>query len=190
MQEWSVGFVAAIDVVTEPKSSISRPRPPLPKSLQLRVFERDGWLCRSCRRPVVFAPAMKLLAFLPKHTDAIGTIPAYYHAHWTRTNAPLLDELGACVDHVEAHARGGSIDFENLATLCSKCNMRKGSLEVVEHLRRNPPRKIKAKYGEPTGWDGLSGVFVALANDHRMAFTPTDQPWLRALTARQPRTAH
>ena len=62
--------------------------------------------------------------------------------------------------------------------------MRKGSLEVVEHLRRNPPRRIKAKYGEPTGWDGLCGVFLALANSNSIALVASDRAWLRELGAK------
>jgi 5-methylcytosine-specific restriction endonuclease McrA len=167
-----------------PNLTTARPSRRIPKSLQVRVFERDTWMCRSCRRPVVFAQAMKLLANFSQQRGAVGTVPAYYHAHWTRTNAPLLDELGACVDHIVAHAKGGSIDFKNLATLCSKCNMKKGSLEVAEHLLRNPPpRKIRARYGEPTDWDGLSGVFVSLANEKQMVLNRTDREWLQALMA-------
>ena len=33
---------------------------------------------------------------------------SYYHAHWTRAGAPLLDELGAVIDHVEGHSAGGA----------------------------------------------------------------------------------
>ena len=166
-----------------PTETTSAPRSSV-QARQLRVFERDRWLCRSCRRPVIFAPAMKLLAVFQHHRGAATTVPAYYHTNWSRKHSPLLDELGACIDHVTAKEKGGSNDFENLATLCSKCNMRKGTLEVAEHLQRNPPpRKIKAKYGEPTDWDGLSGLFITLANEHAMALSQTDREWLRALTA-------
>ncbi len=36
-------------------------RPPLSKELQVSVFRRDRWICRWCKRPVVFAPVMKFL---------------------------------------------------------------------------------------------------------------------------------
>ena len=29
----------------------------------LKVFYRDGWLCRWCKRPVIFAPVMRLIVF-------------------------------------------------------------------------------------------------------------------------------
>lgn len=32
----------------------------LPKSVQISIFRRDGWLCRWCRKPVVFAPTLQL----------------------------------------------------------------------------------------------------------------------------------
>lgn len=41
-------------------SDAKRKRSSLPKDLQVRVFRRDGWLCRWCGSPVVFAPAMRL----------------------------------------------------------------------------------------------------------------------------------
>jgi formamidopyrimidine-DNA glycosylase len=33
----------------------------LSKALQVSIYRRDGWQCRCCKRPVIFAPAMKLL---------------------------------------------------------------------------------------------------------------------------------
>ena len=166
--------------------AIPRARPPIPKSLQLRVFRCDGWLCQSCNRPVIFAPAMRLLAGLVHNAATREASPAYYHTHWTRTHAPLLDELGACIDHIKAHSRGGSSLIDNLATMCSKCNTRKGAREAAEHRLQNPPKPIKAKYGEPTAWDGLTQVFVALATGGQVAVTPADRVWLRALQVKEP----
>ena len=72
-------------------------RPEIPKDLQVKVFRRDGWICRWCGRPVVFTPAMKCLE---RFVRAAGiTVPIAYHdAHWTRRNAPLLDYLCAVID--------------------------------------------------------------------------------------------
>jgi hypothetical protein len=44
----------------------------------------------------------------------------YHHAHWTRANAPLLDELGAAIDHIEAHSTGGLDSEQNLAAACKQ----------------------------------------------------------------------
>jgi hypothetical protein len=46
--------------VMRPEAATRRRRQ-LPKSLQLSIFRRDGWLCCWCKKPVVFAPMMRLL---------------------------------------------------------------------------------------------------------------------------------
>jgi hypothetical protein len=76
------------------------------------------------QRPVIFAPVMK---YLEREIRAIGNSDplAYYDAHWTRHGAPLLDLLGAVIDHIEAFSTGGTDDIESLAAACSKCNGRK-----------------------------------------------------------------
>lgn len=127
---------------------------------------------------MIFAPALKWLEREAK--GSADARPAYYHAHWTRQTAPLLDELGAVIDHVDAFASGGSDELENLATACNKCNTRK-SAEPVESWAVRPRRFVKGKYGEPTAWDGLSGVFVALASRAAETLAPGDRSWLRAL---------
>src|SRR5690242_17682650 len=101
-----------------------RSRDRLPKSLQVSVFRRDGWLCRWCKKPVIFSPAMRLLEVELRNAGCESEV-AYYHAHWTRNRAPLLDELGAVLDHVQAFSTGGPCSEQNLATACAKCNGRK-----------------------------------------------------------------
>src|ERR1019366_4484098 len=66
-----------------------------------RLFRHEGWVCTWCNRPVIFGPVMK---FLEREVRKSGRNErlSYYHAHWTRAGAPLLDELGAAIDHVEA----------------------------------------------------------------------------------------
>jgi hypothetical protein len=98
---------AALDLGIPVKSflivewSFDRSRPALPKDLQLRVFRRDRWICRWCNRPVIFSPVMKLIDRELRQSGHEKPL-SYYHAHWTRDGAPLLDELGAVIDHVEA----------------------------------------------------------------------------------------
>ena len=154
-------------------------RPPISKELQLRVFQRDKWVCRWCNRPVIFAPVMKLLA-----NEVNGTGPlSYYHAHWTRADAPLLDELGAVIDHVEAHSSGGSSREDNLATACNKCNGRKSAASMKKFAKRPQRKPIKGKYGEPQYWDGLSSVFVKLAAERGIVITQSEKEWLKVLTS-------
>jgi 5-methylcytosine-specific restriction endonuclease McrA len=155
-------------------------RASIPKTTQIQVFERDRWLCRWCLRPVVFPPAMKYLAQLLRASGEVEPL-AYYHPNWRRDAAPLLDELGASVDHVEAHSRGGKHEISNFATICAKCNVKKGARAADEHLKRNPPHKVKGKHGEPMHWDGLARVFLLLVTEHQKTATASDKQWAAAL---------
>jgi hypothetical protein len=56
-------------------------------------------------RPVIFPPVMRLIEREVRKAGKNEPL-SYYHAHWTRHGAPLLDELGAVIDHVEAHSTG------------------------------------------------------------------------------------
>lgn len=157
------------------------PRLPIPKELQLRVFRRDKWLCRWCDRPVIFGVAMRLLDREMKNADWKGK-PAYYHARGTRDGAPLLDELWAVVDHVNAFVLGGLNSQENLATACNKCNGRKNSAPLDVWGKRVVRKTIKGKYGPPLHWDGLSGLFVMLAQRDPVGLTTSEIAWLKELT--------
>lgn len=160
-------------------------RIPLPKDLQIGVFRRDGWLCCWCKRPVIFAPVMKYLERELRESSADGRL-SYYHAHWTRDGAPLLDELGAVIDHIEAFSKGGLNDLENLATACNKCNAQKSDAAPGKWGGRPQRKPIKGKYGEPQNWDGLSGLFVMLARRDLAALTNTERNWLKALAGESP----
>lgn len=154
-------------------------RPALPYDLQVRVFRNDGWLCRWCHRPVVFAPALRLLQELARERGHRGPL-AYHDARWRRDRAPLLDHLGAVVDHVEAFSRGGAHDEANFVTACNKCNARKNNVRVDEFQRAVPARPVKGKYGEPEAWDGFSALFRLLAPS-RDDLSASEKEWLRAL---------
>src|SRR5690349_13621548 len=93
-------------VQAEPHGTSNRKRAPISKVVQVRVFRRDGWLCRYCMSPVIFAPAMKYLERMVTASSP-ATAVAYYDKNWRRDKAPLLDRLGAVIDHVEAFAHGG-----------------------------------------------------------------------------------
>jgi 5-methylcytosine-specific restriction endonuclease McrA len=151
-----------------------------PKPTQVAVFRRDAWLCRWCNRPVIFPPAMKYLV-VELQASGNATPLAYYHPNWTRAHAPLLDELGAVVDHVEAFSGGGPTEIANLATACNKCNARKSAATLADWARRPRHKPVRGRYGEPQQWDGLSSFFVLLAGRHGNAQNATDKAWLRAL---------
>jgi 5-methylcytosine-specific restriction endonuclease McrA len=167
----------SLDVVDKTRMANRRP---LSKDLQVAVFRRDGWLCCWCKRPVIFAPVMK---FLERDIRAAGRGErlAYYHAHWTRDGSPLLDLLGAVIDHIEAFSAGGASDIDNLATACNKCNGRKSAATLVKWGARPTEKPVKGKYGEPQHWDGLSSLFVMLAQRDPPILTVGEKEWLRAL---------
>src|SRR5271155_987626 len=123
------------------------------KELQIAIFRRDGWLCCWCKRPVIFAPVMKYLEREIKESG-IDKRVAYHHGRWTRDGAPLLDELGAVIDHIEARSKGGPDDQNNLATACNKCNALKSASAHEKFISKLKFKPIKGKYGEPKTWDG------------------------------------
>jgi 5-methylcytosine-specific restriction endonuclease McrA len=88
------------------------------KTLQLRVFRRDKWLCYLCGRPVIFAPAMRLLEESLRRRGHEGPL-AYFDVRWGRDKAPLLDHLAAVIEHKTPRARGGKDDEANLKTACN-----------------------------------------------------------------------
>jgi 5-methylcytosine-specific restriction endonuclease McrA len=126
-------------------------------------------------RPVIFGPALKYLHRFVRD-NGVNEPLAYHDDHWTRRNAPLLDHMGAVIDHLEAHSRGGPDRLANLVTACNKCNARKSDGQPRE-LRR----PIKGKYGEPEHWDGLSTLFVILVDEKKAS--PTERDWLKHLRA-------
>jgi 5-methylcytosine-specific restriction endonuclease McrA len=159
-----------------------RTRKSLSKALQIAIYRRDAWLCRWCKRPVTFAPAMKLLG-LEVGTAGHAARLAYHHSSWTREGAPLLDELGATIEHVKAFSTGGACSEENLCTACWKCNVRKSSAALEKWEERQKRKPIKGKYGEPKDWDGLAAVFVMLAERDPTRLTVEERQWLKALKA-------
>jgi 5-methylcytosine-specific restriction endonuclease McrA len=110
-----------------------------------------------------------------------GNRVAYYHAHWTRDGAPLLDLLGAVIDHIEAYSTGGASHMDNLATACNKCNGRKSAATLAKWEARPTEKPIKGKYGEPQNWDGMSSLFVMLARRDHAVLTISEKAWLKAM---------
>jgi hypothetical protein len=128
---------------------------------------------------------MKFLAVEARNAGRSGL--AYYHAHWTRDGAPLLDELGAVIDHVEAFSTGGLDSEENLITACNKCNGRKSAAPLDKWSKRHMRKPIKGKYGEPQHWDGLTSVFVTLAERNLAALAAGEKDWLKAIKSNEHR---
>jgi 5-methylcytosine-specific restriction endonuclease McrA len=155
-------------------------RPPIAIATQVAVLFRDNWLCHLCRRPIVLHLALKHLDVFAREHGI--TLPlAYWDPNWRRDKSPLLDELAASIDHVEAYSRGGAHGLANFAAVCARCNARKSAKAKQAYLLENPPWKVKGLHGEPVHWDGLSGVYVVLAQAKRDRLTLAEREWLRAL---------
>jgi 5-methylcytosine-specific restriction endonuclease McrA len=154
------------------------------RSIQVQVFRRDRWLCRWCGCPVIFAPTLRCLAALLRQ-EGFSAAVAYYNRNWRRRDAPLLDRLGAVIDHVEAHSGGGSSAIANLATACNKCNGRKSNSRAEDFSKRHPLIPVKGKYGDPLDWDGFSTLFMVLVAKNPSDATPTERAWFRALNGRK-----
>lgn len=160
----------------------AKQRLPVPRATQVGVFFRDGWLCSLCHRPTVFPLTFKLLAEVV--SAELPDVPlAMYNDNWRRDESPLLDELGACVDHVKPWSKGGEHDVSNFATACARCNARKSDRAADEYLSMNPPWVVKGRHGEPQHWDGLASLFVVLARQSRRPLTAVEKDWLHALEA-------
>jgi 5-methylcytosine-specific restriction endonuclease McrA len=152
----------------------------IPYAIQVEVLFRDGWLCSHCRRPTIFPLTMKLLA--EEISAAWPSRPlAYWNPQWRRDQAPLLDELAASIDHIEAFAKGGAHDIANFATICARCNARKGMRTREQHLAVDQPWRVRGKYGEPMAWDGLASIYVMLARRLTRTLTASETGWLTAL---------
>jgi len=158
------------------------PRVPVPYAVQAEVFFRDRWLCSHCRRPTIFHLALKQLSEVVS-SEFPRIRLAHWNPQWRRDSAPLLDELAASVDHVQAYSKGGAHDITNFATICARCNARKGSRSREEHLAIHKPWVVKGKHGEPSHWDGLASVFVFFARRSSRKLTATERGWLMALEA-------
>jgi hypothetical protein len=163
-----------------------KPRPPVPIPTQIEILFRDAWLCHLCRRPVVLHVALKRLQHLVQAADPESRV-AYWQTNWRRDAAPLLDELAASVDHVEAFSRGGPHHPSNFRAVCARCNARKSARDISSYLEVARPWKVKGKHGEPTTWDGLSSVFVLLAMQAPASLSPSERAWLKGLRQRAER---
>ena len=85
------------------------------------------------------------------------------------------------MDQVNAFSTGGAHGEGNLTAVCNKCNVRKSAAPLDKWDKRSKRKAIGSKYGEPQHWNGLTTVFVALAERDPDAFTIGERTWLKAI---------
>lgn len=108
--------------------------------------------------------------------------PEEMHRYWMNLALPLTI--------VQAFSTGGACSEENFRTACWKCNTRKNDAPLEAWEQRDKRLAIKGKYGEPEQWDGLTALFVVLAEWNPALLTTTERDWLRALKASHLRQAN
>ncbi len=155
-------------------------RQPLSVDLQVRIFFRDQWLCHWCRRPTIFAPAMKYLDRYVRDNGYARPI-SYFDSQWRRDAAPLLDELAAVIDHRIAHVRGGTSVEDNLVTACNKCNLRKTDKLAENFEAKESFQHTRGRYGEPENWDGFVSLFIIYSETYASQLTVNEKKWLNAI---------
>lgn len=128
-------------------------RKAIAKGMQLKIWNRDHWVCRYCGDPIFFSPTLKLL-------DQISPGHGYYHKNG-KTNAmiSIFQWKWASIDHIQPHAKGGLDVEENYVSACWKCNLSYGdSLE-------KPVASATNQSAVESGWDGLSSLYLKLQDE-------------------------
>ncbi|MEC4815395.1 MAG: RNA-guided endonuclease IscB [Scytonema sp. PMC 1069.18] len=143
-----------------------RPEGWLPPSLISRVHNIETWVNRLRRFAPITAISQELVRFdtqLMQNPDIQGkeyqqgTLAGY------ETREYLLEKLGRkcayCdkqdvllqIEHIHPRAKGGSNRISNLTLSCEKCNIKKGTKDIKEFLKKDPTRlkKIKAQAKKP-----------------------------------------
>ena len=119
----------------------------LSRKRQLRVYRRDNFVCRYCRRETILHAALEYLA-----KQCPEQLP--YHPNWKRSEThPLFYDITTSCDHIVPLSRGGDDDDTNLAATCARCQYMKSDWPLEELNWTLHDR-------EDSDWDGLTGLFV------------------------------
>jgi len=121
----------------------------LNNAIRARVYRRDGWRCRYCRRKLVVPGILELITTL---CPGFNGLRPGHHMPYASTEL-AVERVYPNVDHVHAVAKGGPwLDEANHVTACTPCNASKNDRsgwvpgEIVQD-----------------GWDGLTSLYRALA---------------------------
>ncbi len=143
-----------------------RPDGWLPPSLMSRVYNIDTWVMRLSKYANITAISQELVKFdtqimqnpeIRGDEYQQGTLAGY------ETRQYLLEKWGRdCVycgkpglklqvEHIQAKAKGGSDRISNLTLSCEACNLKKGTQDLKEFLKKDPERleKISAQAKKP-----------------------------------------
>lgn len=112
------------DTVTVPKGERDPVRT-IPKDVQIRLLERDGYRCRYCCIPVVHPDIRKIAHRLyPKAVPWDSNRPQDCHQGF--------QSLWLQFDHVVPHSHGGASDEANSVVSCALCNFGKDKYTLLE----------------------------------------------------------
>lgn len=149
----------------------------IPIAVQVEVYFHEKWICHWCHRPLIFAPALKLIqCFVEEERCPYPT--AFYDLHWRRDRAPLLDHMGAVIDHKSPNSETHNNNKENLVAACNKCNQRKSARKVEDFQNEYKEKAVHGLYGEPEHWDGLVSLFLILGRRYESQLSTQDRKWL------------
>ncbi len=149
---------------------------------KISIFYRDGWKCRYCKKPLIFAPAMKYIEVEIRNSGFPGPL-AYYHTNWKKKSSPLLAELGAEVTSVDPVNCLSKCTDDTEVTACVNCRSGKSSKDFNSCEKLLATNPINGIYGGTDHWDGMSSLFVVLAERYSNQLIDTDRKWLNAIKA-------
>ncbi|MHC5897349.1 RNA-guided endonuclease IscB [Nostoc sp.] len=135
----------------------NRPRPPgwLAPSLQSRIENIKTWVDKLRRFAPITAISQELVRFdmqLMRNPDIQGNeyqqgtlqgfeTREYLLEKWNRECAYCgIKDIPLQVEHIHARAKGGSNSITNLTLSCEKCNVKKGTKDIKDFLKKDPSR--------------------------------------------------
>jgi 5-methylcytosine-specific restriction endonuclease McrA len=143
-----------------------RPNGWLPPSLMSRVYNIETWVKRLIKLAPITAISQELVRFdtqlmqnpnIQGKEYQQGTLVGY------ETREYLLEKFGRkcayCdaqnvplqIEHIHPRAKGGSNRISNLTLSCEKCNIKKGTMDIKDFLKKDPERlkKIESQAKKP-----------------------------------------
>lgn len=144
----------------------TRPEGWLPPSLQSRVDNIKTWVEKLRRFTPIGAISQELVRFdmqlirnpqIQGNEYQQGTLTGYETREyllekWNRQCAYCgVKDVRLQIEHIHLRARGGSNSITNLTLSCEKCNVKKGTKDIKDFLKKEPLRlsKILAQAKRP-----------------------------------------